>query len=255
MRIEFELIGYRAKFCFEKAQRQCFHIKRSDKIARLILGESDGHDSGIDSIESSFKNYIAKQQWRNEPGFQFSQRVFESLEQKESLWDIGCACGHLVEVLKSSANTSSWSYRGLDVHAACIDVARRAYPDLEFNVQDCGELLELGKAPSVVYSKGVLVSILQPEKALKAMLSIGAPQLILPHTALTACLEQGNSSSLFLECGETGANLYSVMNRAYFLEQVQIEGYQLYMEEQRGHAVKVSGLGYYHLYDLALRKV
>jgi len=130
-------------------------------------------------VDSQLKSYLA-----GEPVPVFDTLV-EALNklppaERTSLLEIGCSSGYYSEVL--AARGIDARYHGCDYSKAFIELARRHYPALPFDVMDATQLGYAGGQFDVVVSGGCLLHIFDYPKAIAETAKVARHHAIFHRT-------------------------------------------------------------------------
>jgi SAM-dependent methyltransferase len=112
--------------------------------------------------------------------FTAALREIDSLPAAGSLLEIGCSSGYYSEVLE--VNGLSLRYRGCDYSDAFIDMARRIYPALSFDVEDATRLSYQNDAFDVVVSGCCLLHIPDYQAAIAESARVAKEYVIFHRT-------------------------------------------------------------------------
>jgi cyclopropane fatty-acyl-phospholipid synthase-like methyltransferase len=105
------------------------------------------------AIKSYGPNDARSLRWSEREGQQERFRVLCEVGMRDgaSVLDVGCGFGDLYEYL--AQRYRSISYLGIDINPHMIDIARKKYPEAQFEVADFGEWLAPNHAEGTTLSK------------------------------------------------------------------------------------------------------
>jgi ubiquinone/menaquinone biosynthesis C-methylase UbiE len=104
-------------------------------------------------------------------------QALEPLDGPVSLLDVGCSQGYYVEVVRQLCPAVGW-YVGLDYSAAMVTAAARRYQRERFIVGDAVALPLATDAWDVILLGGVILHLLDPERALHEAARVARQQVV-----------------------------------------------------------------------------
>lgn len=122
----------------------------------------------------------------------------DDLKDAKSLLDVGCGCGAMSEVVKRK--NPGIKYTGIDYAKEAINIAAGFWPGADFTVMDYQSL-----TPEFVSRFDIMLSVSlhnvlpDGDSAIRAMLSLGAKNIILGKILLT---DSGSSVKTYAAYGE-----------------------------------------------------
>ncbi|MDF0658250.1 MULTISPECIES: class I SAM-dependent methyltransferase [unclassified Rhizobium] len=114
--------------------------------------------------------------------FTAALRKIDNLPAAGSLLEIGCSSGYYSEVLE--VNGLPFRYHGCDYSDAFIEMARRIYPALSFDVEDATRLSYQDNAYDVVVSGCCLLHIADYEAAIAESARVAKDYVIFHRTPI-----------------------------------------------------------------------